>query len=114
MPPNPEIGRDHRLGNLKGAVLSAVQHADGGVDGRETDLDILRPIGDQAPPDDLSRRSRTIGKVLRDLRSESDVRAAATFPRRCLPQDLLEEMAVEVEGIVDGSMNAQKALRRRR
>src|SRR5580704_1033028 len=30
LPPNPEIGRDHRLGNLKGAVLSAVQHAAGG------------------------------------------------------------------------------------
>jgi len=29
LPPNPEIGRDHRLGNLKGALLSAVQHADG-------------------------------------------------------------------------------------
>jgi hypothetical protein len=29
LPPNPEIGRDHRLGNLKGAVLLAVQHADG-------------------------------------------------------------------------------------
>src|ERR1700730_4755688 len=29
LPPHPDLGRDHRLGSLKGAVLSAVQRADG-------------------------------------------------------------------------------------